>query len=115
VNPVYMGLMAIGAGDRRPVLAPQSNRDAMEHYWKQAGMKDVSTDVVRIQVAYDDFDDFWKSCNVPIGPSGNAVANLTPAKREELQEHLREKLKPAPDGRIVYEAFCNAVKGTAPE
>jgi hypothetical protein len=24
-------------------------------------------------------------------------------------------LKPAADGRIVYEAFCNAVKGTAPE
>jgi ubiquinone/menaquinone biosynthesis C-methylase UbiE len=115
VNPVYMGLMAIGAGDRRPVLAPQSNRDAMEHYWKQAGMKNVSTDVVRIQVAYDDFDDFWKSCNVPVGPSGNAVANLTPAKRQELREHLREKLKPAPNGRIVYEAFCNAVKGTAPE
>ena len=115
VNPIYMGLMAIGAGDLRPVMAPQSSRDAMEHYWKQAGMKNVATDVVRIQVAYDDFDDFWKSCNVPIGPSGNAVANLTPAKREELREHVREKLKPTPDGRIIYEAFCNAVKGTAPE
>jgi hypothetical protein len=42
------------------------------------------------------------------------VANLTPAKRDELREHLREKLTPAPGGRIVYDAFCNAVKGTAP-
>jgi len=115
VNPIYMGLMAIGAGDLRPVLAPQSNRDNMQKYWEQAGMKDVVTDVVRIQVAYDDFEDFWKSCNVPIGPSGNAIANLTPAKRDELREHLREKLKPAADGRIVYEAFCNAVKGRAPD
>jgi hypothetical protein len=38
-------------------------------------------------------------------PSGNAVANLTPAKRNELREHLRATLKPVPDGRIVYEAF----------
>jgi hypothetical protein len=98
----------------RPVMAPQSNRDNMQMYWEQAGMKDVATGVVRIEVAYDDFDDFWKSCNVPIGPSGNAVANLTPSKRNELREHLREKLKPAPDGRIVYDAFCNAVKGRAP-
>jgi len=42
----------------------------MRKYWEQAGMKDVATEVVRIQVAYDDFDDFWKSCNVPVGPSG---------------------------------------------
>ena len=114
VNPIYMGLMDIGAGDLRPALAPQSGRDNMRTYWEQAGLKNVATEVVRIQVAYDDFDDFWKSCNVPIGPSGNAVANLTPAKRDQLREHLRQKLKPAADGRIVYEAFANAVKGHAP-
>jgi SAM-dependent methyltransferase len=114
VNPIYMGLMAIGAGDLRPVMAPQSNLDNMQKYWERAGMTDVATEVIRIQVAYDDFDDFWTSCNVPIGPSGNAVANLAPAEREELKAHLRRTLKPAPDGRIIYDAFCNAVKGRAP-
>jgi hypothetical protein len=27
---------------------------------------------------------------------------------------VREKLEPAPDGRIIYEAFCNPTKGSAP-
>src|ERR1700728_2168568 len=64
VDPIYMRLMAIGGGDLRPVLAPQSNRDAMQTYWERAVMSNVSSNVVRIQVAYDDFDDLWKSCNL---------------------------------------------------
>ncbi len=35
VNPIYRGLMEIGAGDLRPVMAPQSNRDNMQKYWEQ--------------------------------------------------------------------------------
>ena len=37
-----------------------------------------------------------------------------PKGLRELREHLRAKLEPAPDGRIIYEAFCNPVKGRAP-
>ncbi len=114
VNPIYVGLNALGHGDLRPAGAPHSNRDAMGRIWQQAGMQSVETEVIRIQVAYSDFDDFWQSCNVPVGPSGNAVANLSPEDREELKEYLRDYLPAAADGRIVYEAFTNAVKGRAP-
>jgi hypothetical protein len=38
----------------------------------------------------------------------------TPKGLRELREHLRAKLEPAPDGRIIYEAFCNPTKGRAP-
>jgi len=111
VNPVYAGLQALGHGDLRPAGAPHSNRDTMQKIWEDAGLTAVDTAVIRIEVAYEDFDDFWQSCNVPVGPSGHAIANLSPPKREELKEHLRGILPAAPDGRIVYEAFANAVKG----
>jgi hypothetical protein len=37
-----------------------------------------------------------------------------PKGLRELREHLRAKLEPASVGRIIYEAFCNAVKRRAP-
>jgi hypothetical protein len=86
----------------------------MQKIWRQAGMQSVETEVIRIQVAYSDFGDFWRSCNVPVGPSGNAVANLSPGDREDLKEYFRRYLPTAADGRIVYDAFTNAVKGRAP-
>jgi SAM-dependent methyltransferase len=114
VNPIYVGLHALGHGDLRPAGAPHSNRDTMHKIWSEAGLTAIDTAVIRIEVAYFGFDDFWQSCNVPVGPSGNAVANLSPAKREELKEYLRGYLPADADGRIVYEAFANAVKGRVP-
>jgi len=48
------------------------------------------------------------------GPAGNAMSKLTPADKERLKARLREILPAAPDGKIVYPAFANAVKGRAP-
>ena len=94
VNPIYWGLMEIGAGDLRPVLAPQSNRDNMQKYWEQAGMKDITTDVVRIQVAYDDFDDFWKSatCRYKTRLALLTYAASSPLRRSgPIRWHARSK------------------------
>ena len=54
------------------------------------------TEVIRIQVAYSDFGDFWRSCNVPVGPSGNAVANLSPGDREDLKNICAAICRPPP-------------------
>jgi hypothetical protein len=70
--------------------------------------------VIRIRVAYADFDDFWASSSVPIGPSGKALAALAPDQIEQLKTRLRELLPIASDGSIAYEAFANAVKGRVP-
>ncbi len=88
-----------------------SARDAMAAIWRQAGLKDVATDLIRIRVAYASFDDFWESNILPIGPSGKALAALAPSAREALKAHLRRELPVAADGTISYEARANAVKG----
>ena len=51
---------------------------------------------------------------MPIGPSGKALAALSPSAREALKARLREQLPIAADGSIAYEAFANAVKGRVP-
>jgi hypothetical protein len=70
--------------------------------------------VIRIQVAFSSFDDFWESNSVPVGPAGKALADLPPVEKERLKTHVRDRLPIAADGSIAYEAFANAVKGRAP-
>jgi hypothetical protein len=80
-----------------------------------AGLTVVETNVVHIDLAYESFDDLWWSNTVPVGPSGKAIAELTPQARERLKVRLREQLPVSPDGRIAYQSSANAVKGTVPQ
>jgi hypothetical protein len=79
--------------------------------WRAAGFTDIETRTIRIAVEFSDFDDFWRAMSGPAGPTGKTIRQLAPAKLEELQADLRERLPPAPDSRIVYEAIANAIKG----
>jgi hypothetical protein len=36
---------------------------------------------------------------------------MSPDAREELRSRLGDNLSVSPDGRIIYEAFANGVKG----
>jgi hypothetical protein len=86
----------------------------MRELWKTAGIEAIGSRVIRIQVAFANFDDFWDSNTVPIGPQGKLIQGMSPSAREQLRARLREHLPIAPDGRIVYESFANAVKGRVP-
>jgi hypothetical protein len=86
----------------------------LSNFLKQAGLRSIETRVIRIQIAYADFDDFWQSVSAPVGTSGQAIAALSPDLREQLKVRLREQLPVAADGRITYEAIANAVKGKVP-
>jgi hypothetical protein len=66
---------------------------------------------LEIPVRYADFDDFWDSNTVPVGPQGKVIAGMSPDAREQLRVRLREHLPATSDGPIVYESFANAVKG----
>jgi hypothetical protein len=62
-------------------------------------------------VRYANFDDFWDSNTVPVGPQGKVIAGMSPVAREQLRERLREQLPATADGQIIYESFANAVRG----
>jgi allophanate hydrolase subunit 1 len=98
-----------------PTQPTVSRRDVMQQLWEQAGLDSLDTRVIRIPVVYSDFDDFWDSNAVPIGPQGKIIAGMSASAREELRASLRDHLPVSSDGRIVYESFANAVKGRVPE
>jgi hypothetical protein len=86
----------------------------MRTLWENAGLQSVETRAIRIRVEFSDFDDFWDSNSAPVGPSGKAIHELSPAVREQFKTELRKHLPQDADGRISYESFANAVKGRVP-
>jgi SAM-dependent methyltransferase len=111
VHSIYLALESMGMTSVRPPNPAASARDAMLSLWKNAGLESVETRVIRIPTIYSDFDDFWDSNVVPIGPQGKIIAGMSVSAREEFRTRLRDHLSASSNGRIVYESFANAVKG----
>ena len=114
VAPMYRALKSLGVTASMPGVEV-TRREAMQKLWEQAGLRSVETRVIRIQVAYAGFDDFWESYKVPEGPAGLAIRKMSPPEIEDLKVRLREHLPIAADGTIKYESFANAVKGRVPD
>jgi SAM-dependent methyltransferase len=115
VDPIYVAMESMGMTSVRPPNPTVSRREAMQQLWEEAGLDSIDTQVIRIPVVYSDFDDFWDSNAVPIGPQGKIIAGMSASAREELRACLRDHLPVSSDGRIVYESFANAVKGRVPK
>ncbi len=115
IQPLHDALHSLGIDAPRPTSSGASTKDALQELWEAAGLASVATRTLRIEVAYSNFDDFWDSNAVPVGPIGKSLEELSPQVKAQLRERLREQLPTAPDGRIAYEAFCNAVTGRVPE
>jgi ubiquinone/menaquinone biosynthesis C-methylase UbiE len=114
VTAIYGAMESLGlALPVRPNPAA-SQLEAMQDFWKTAGLEEIETRVIRIPVTHANFDEFWDSNTVPVGPQGKVIARMSPAARDQLRTRLREYLPAASDGRIVYESFANAVKGRVP-
>ena len=114
LQPVQAVMKELGAATANPPGYLASTEASMRQTWAANALEAIETRVIRIRVTYKDFDDFWTSNSVPVGPSGAAIAKLTPAEKEKLRSVLRERLPTAADGSISYEPFANAVKGRVP-
>jgi ubiquinone/menaquinone biosynthesis C-methylase UbiE len=113
VEPMFRALKSLGIAVAVPGIEV-SRRDNMRAVWEKAGLQSIDTQVIRIQVVYSDFDDFWQSYSVPAGPSGQPLRKMSPSEIEQLKRRLHEQLPTGPDGHIAYEAFANAVSGRVP-
>jgi SAM-dependent methyltransferase len=114
LTPLAAAMKELGLTPPERPNVEASRSDAMRGIWKEGGLTAIESEVIRIRVSFSSFDDFWDSNTAPVGPSGKALAELSPSAREQLKTRVRERLPIAADGSIAYEAFANAVKGLAP-
>jgi SAM-dependent methyltransferase len=106
-------LLAMGAPAGTETHPDASRLEALRGFWEDAGLEAVETRAIEVRRAFADFDDYWATLQG--GPSMSArLKAMSPADTQRLQARLRERLPARPDGRIVYSARANAVKGRVP-
>ena len=113
--PFHTAMKSLGISLPIPAGSGNSQRDSMLALWQQSGLKSVDVTVIRIQTTYVDFDEFWNTSTVRVGPLSKAINEMPSSMRERLRSRLREQLPTQSDGTISYEAFANAVKGRRPD
>ena len=115
LSPVQAAIKSLGMPVAAGHSGTASQRENLRGFWHRAGLQAIEMRQLRIKVVYSDFDDLWNSVSARGSTTGEAIAGMSPATREQLRLRLCEQVPAAAaDGSISYEAFANAVKGRAP-
>jgi SAM-dependent methyltransferase len=108
--PLLAAMQSLGVPTNSP--NPEISRlESLRALWQQARLHEVDARVIRIPVVFPDFDDLWNSTTLDTGPAGRVLRSQPPEVLEKVRARLRELAPAGADGRIVREAFVNAVKG----
>jgi ubiquinone/menaquinone biosynthesis C-methylase UbiE len=111
LSPMMRAMKEVGSPTAQPPNAAFSSMDALRKLWIDAGLKSVETSVIRITVSFNDFEDFWQTNTLPLGPQAKIIQDMSAETKEKLRAQLQKTLPTSPDGRIAFESFANAVKG----
>jgi hypothetical protein len=109
--PIYRALGKLQHLPPMPSNAAVSRIEALQALWTEAGLAAVETTVLKMDVAFNDFEDFWESNTLRIGPQGKFMDSLDASIIAQLKRELKATMPVQSDGRIVYGAHANAVKG----
>lgn len=78
--------------------------------WGQAGLRDVVTDVIEVEGAYADFEDFWAPFEFGIGPAGGYLVAQPEDRRAAIRDACFEILG-GPTRPFSLPARVMAVRG----
>ncbi|HEX8665150.1 MAG TPA: methyltransferase domain-containing protein [Beijerinckiaceae bacterium] len=112
--PLAAAMKAIGLEAPMPPSPHATSSAALRDLWRGAGFAGLEERTIAIPVEFAGFEEFWRSMTVPVGPTGQAIAAMTPDGRARLRSALEQQLPARADGRVVYEARANAIKGRKP-
>ena len=108
---VPVAMKAIGLSPPSPPSPHATFLPALEELWRAAGFAGIATRTITIAVEFEDFEEFWHAMTAPVGSSGSAMAEMSPHDRQRLRAVLQERIPVTGEGRVVYEARANAIKG----
>jgi len=113
LEPLLIQMRAMELNAPRPPQREASRRDAMLDLWRGAGLADIETREITVQRTFADFDDWWRTSmkSPSLGPT---ISALSSADALTLKRGVQARLPADNDGRIIYEARANAIKGRLP-
>lgn len=113
-RPLVEALSAMGIDVPAGSGLKNTRAGELQKLFEQAGLEQVTTRTIEIEVSYQNFDDYWGSqtgfTNLIVQP----IRKMSASDVARLQTYLRDHLATDHTGRIVYQARANAVKGRVP-
>lgn len=92
------------------VSMPGAREDDLSHLFAAAGIQDIASDTIEVEVNHQSFDDWWEPFTLGVGPAGAYLASLATADRENLERAARDRL---PSGPFTLTCRAWAVRGRA--
>jgi SAM-dependent methyltransferase len=80
--------------------------------WDRAGLADVTTTIIGLEVRYEDFEDLWSPLSFGVGPPGAWLVGLPEPVRAKLRDVYFELLG-RPAGAFSLTAKALAIRGRA--
>ena len=108
--PVWAELSEIAPETEGETGLPGGSEGELVEILQGAGLRDVEAVELPVTVTHPTFDEWWKPYLHGVGPIGEAVAALDPARRTRLEECLRERLG---EGPFELTAVAYAARGRA--
>jgi hypothetical protein len=113
-RPLVEALIAMGVDAPAGSGLKNTRVEELRTLFEQAGLQQVTTRTIEIEVSYQNFDDYWSAqtgfANLVVQP----IRKMSAPDVARLQTYLRDRLPTDHSGRIAYAARANAVKGRAP-
>lgn len=103
-------LRALGVAVPAPPSPDAARRNALGALWTEAGLAGVETREIEVQRTFDHFEDYWKT--IFGAPSvGSTLSGMGSEELARVKGRLREKRPARHDGRLIFNAKANAVRG----
>jgi ubiquinone/menaquinone biosynthesis C-methylase UbiE len=82
----------------------------LTNLWQEGGLREIETATLEVEAGYEDFDEYWSSFLLGVGPAGQYCVSLPPDRQEAVREECRRRLG-EPDGPFALPARAWAVRG----
>ncbi len=75
---------------------PGGSASRLEEIFGRAGLQEVELSEIEVTVTHPSFEEWWSCYLQCVGPIGESIAALDPARREQVRATCRERLGPGP-------------------
>lgn len=113
-QPLIDALAAMGVPRQFPGPGLEDARiDRLEALFRVAGLDEVATRTIEVQLDFENFDAYWASEISLTNPIVRPIRDMSKPDVERVKQLVRQRLSTDDRGRIVSAARANAVKGKA--
>ncbi len=99
----------LGPGAQDESTLPGVREGHLAELCEAAGLDDVESTSLTVEVPFATFDDWWEPFTMGVGPAGAYVMASDPSRRESLRSRCAELLPPAPFA-LSASAWCVRVR-----